>query len=162
MTVLKPKTSALTGLHVALAFVSFFAVVFGMNGVFLAAALRTNAGVVAVEPYRKGLDYNRRIEADHRQNALGWRVKTNLDGARLAVEIQADNAASIAGLAVDATVGRPATMSENISLKLIETSPGLFVAATPIAGSGAFIADVVARDGSGDIFRIRRRLWLEP
>ncbi|MFN0219546.1 MAG: FixH family protein [Hyphomicrobium sp.] len=158
----KNNKGALTGWHIGLVFCAFFAVVFGMNGVFLAAALRTNSGVVAVEPYRKGLDYNRRIEADALQRALGWHAEANFDGARLTVAIKADNAASIGGLTVEATVGRPATMAENISIKLIESSPGRYVAETPLTGSGAFIADVVARDGSGDIFRIRRRLWLAP
>ena len=36
------------------------------------SALSTHTGLVANEPYRKGLHYNERIEADERQARLGW------------------------------------------------------------------------------------------
>ena len=35
-------------------------------------AMSTHTGLVANEPYRKGLHYNDRIDADARQARLGW------------------------------------------------------------------------------------------
>ncbi len=58
--------------------IAFFGVIFAVNGYFLYSALSTHTGVVAIEPYRKGLAYNERIAADERQKALGWQRQTSL------------------------------------------------------------------------------------
>ena len=50
----------------------FFGTVFAVNGAMIYAAVSTYSGVVANEPYRKGLHYNERIAADERQARLGW------------------------------------------------------------------------------------------
>ena len=42
---------------------------FAVNGAMIYSALSTYSGVVATEPYRKGLHYNERILADERQRA---------------------------------------------------------------------------------------------
>ena len=41
----------LTGRHVLYTFIAFFGIIFAVNGVFLYSALKTNTGVVAIEPY---------------------------------------------------------------------------------------------------------------
>src|SRR5688572_2876208 len=64
--------NGLRGGHVLAAFLAFFGVIFAVNGVFLYMALSTHTGLVAQEPYRKGLHYNDRIAAAERQQALGW------------------------------------------------------------------------------------------
>ena len=51
---------------------AFFASIFTVNGVMIYSALSTYTGLVANEPYRKGLHYNERIAADARQIRLGW------------------------------------------------------------------------------------------
>ena len=53
--------------------VGFFGIIFAVNGYFLYSALSTHTGVVANEPYRKGLAYNERIAADEQPERLGWR-----------------------------------------------------------------------------------------
>ena len=53
-------------------FLAFFAAVFVVNGAMIYSAVSTYTGLVANEPYRKGLHYNERIAADERQARLGW------------------------------------------------------------------------------------------
>ena len=53
----------ITGRHVLIGMLVFFGVILGVNGMFLYSALSTYTGVVSDEPYRKGLNYNERIEA---------------------------------------------------------------------------------------------------
>ena len=53
-------------------FLGFFATVFVVNGAMIYSAVSTHSGLVANEPYRKGLHYNERIAADERQARLGW------------------------------------------------------------------------------------------
>ena len=54
------------------AFIAFFGTIFLVNGTLIYEAISTHTGLVANEPYRKGLAYNERIAADERQARLGW------------------------------------------------------------------------------------------
>ncbi|MFX8903205.1 FixH family protein, partial [Acinetobacter baumannii] len=62
----------LKGSHVLAVFLAVFGIVFVVNGSMIYNAVTTNAGLVANEPYRKGLHYNERIAADERQAQLHW------------------------------------------------------------------------------------------
>jgi nitrogen fixation protein FixH len=79
----------LQGWHVLLYVLGFFAPIFAVNGYFLYSALSTHTGIVANEPYRKGLHYNDRIAADATQAELGWHGDVELapDNGRLKVAI---------------------------------------------------------------------------
>jgi nitrogen fixation protein FixH len=59
-----PRQQGLRGGHVLGAFLGFFATVFVVNGALIYSAISTYSGLVANEPYRKGLQYNERIAAD--------------------------------------------------------------------------------------------------
>ncbi len=76
------RNRVLTGRHVALTFAGFFGVVFAVNIYFVTVALSTHTGVVANEPYRKGLKYNERIAASEQQESLGWKDETVLSPGR--------------------------------------------------------------------------------
>jgi len=67
-----PRRPGLRGGHVLGIFLGFFAAVFVVNGAMIYSAVTTHSGLVANEPYRKGLHYNERIAADRRQASLGW------------------------------------------------------------------------------------------
>jgi nitrogen fixation protein FixH len=67
-----PRHPGLRGGHVLGIFLGFFAAVFVVNGAMIYSAVTTHSGLVANEPYRKGLHYNERIAADRRQASLGW------------------------------------------------------------------------------------------
>ena len=66
------RQQGLQGRHVALIFFTFFGAIFAMNGAMIYSAISTYSGIVSNEPYRKGLHYNDRIDADARQTRLGW------------------------------------------------------------------------------------------
>ena len=66
------RQQGLRGRHVLVVFLGFFAAVFLVNGAMIYSAVSTHTGLVANEPYRKGLHYNERIAADERQARLGW------------------------------------------------------------------------------------------
>ena len=158
----------LTGRTVLLAIVCFFAVVFAVNGVFLFLALSTNTGIVAIEPYRKGLKYNIRIAADERQVALGWNGAISISaGDRMLVAAISDrDGHAVYGLVATVKVGRAVTDREDVTLNLIETAPGRYEAKLPLHESGGFVANLEVSDPSGAtqdiVYRARRRLWLKP
>ena len=77
-----PPASAaarLDGRHVLMMLFAFFGVIFAVNGYFLFSALSTHTGVVAVEPYRKGLAYN---HADRRRRTAGGARLEGTSGRR--------------------------------------------------------------------------------
>lgn len=162
----------ITGKHVLAAMVGFFGVVFAVNGVLLRQALSTHSGVVAVEPYRKGLDYNRRIAADERQELLGWRADVVLEAdGRLVLDIAGPDGRPITDLVVSATVGRPSTSRHDVHMRLREQRPGRWVAEAGTLASGSWLVTLEATssaaagmpaDPSEPLFRMRRRLWLKP
>lgn len=161
-----PEPRRLEGRHVLAMLVAFFAAVFAVNGYFLASALSTHTGVVSIEPYRKGLAYNQRIDAGERQNALGWRdtISATL-GGDLSVGLVGPDGVAIRGLTVRAVIGRPSTGGQDRHLILTELASGGYSGAVGALQQGNWIAAIEARSptsGSEPVYRARRRLWLKP
>ncbi len=163
----KSPARVLTGRTVLAIFVGFFAVVFAVNGVLMYEALSTRSGMVANEPYRKGLKYNERIAADERQSALGWKADIALspDAKSLTVALSTDKGEPVAGLAIVGHIGRPVTDKEDHELTLVEATPGQYTAAFPSAEPGAYVADIEISDAAASegtvLYRARRRLWVQ-
>ena len=130
------------------------------------SALSTHTGLVAIEPYRKGLHYNERIAADERQARLGWtdKIDVHRDG-RVAIVLADGDGRPVSGLEIEAVLGRPATNRHDVKLTLAEAAPGRYEAHTaPLAeGSLAGRARSAQRCRREEpIYRSRRRLWLKP
>ncbi len=104
MTMKSSSTGAtLTGRHVLIGFISFFAVVFAANGVILYEALATRTGIVAEEPYIKGLKYNQRIDAEAQQAALGWTLDVAVAGGWQAAVVEVKDRSRRAGVGCSPT-----------------------------------------------------------
>lgn len=160
-----PK-SGIRGVHVLAAFLAFFGMIFLVNGAMIYSALRTHTGLVANEPYRKGLHYNDRIAASDRQALLDWNDAVTLrrDGS-LAVRLTAAGGRPVPSLVLRAVVGRPATNRADHTVELKETEPGLYEATVGTIEAGNWQVSLEARaDRAADepIYRARRRLWLTP
>lgn len=157
----KPKV--LTGRHVLWTLLGAFAVVAAVNGVFIYQAIATYSGDVAVEPYRKGLHYNKRIEADERQAKLGWSGDIALKGVEgpFVFTLKKPTGEPISGLVVTAELGRGATRHDDMKLTAHETAPGIYQADVH-AAPGIWIAAVSASEtgGTAPVYRARKRLCL--
>lgn len=159
------KERGLTGWHVLLMLLGFFAVVFGVNGIFLVSAIRTYTGVVSVEPYVKGLHYNDRIAAGERQSKLGWHetLSVTADGAVL-LTLADDGGRPVRGVKLGGTIGRPATNRLDRPLTLVEAEPGQYVVQAGTLDSGTWLLSLngVWRDyGADPVYRMRRRVCLK-
>lgn len=160
---------AITGRQVLLGMIAFFGLIFGVNAVFLYSALSTHTGVVSNEPYRKGLHYNERIEADRQQIERGWQgeIAFGPAGDTVAVTLLDRNGRPLSGLGLSARVGRPSTSDHDIRLEMKETAPGHYGAKLAKLEAGNWLIDVEARElhAKGDdalVWRSRKRLWLKP
>ncbi len=160
------RDRGLQGHHVLYAMLAFFGVIFAVNGLMLYHALATHSGLVAQEPYRKGLAYNERIAADERQAGLMWSVDVIVSRqGGIAVTLADVGGKPVGGRRVEATLGRAASSRQDLRLHLIEDVPGRYVAMAGAIGPGAWVVDAVVRDAADamtPLYRLRRRLWLKP
>lgn len=160
------RAGRLTGRHVLIAVVAFFGTVFLANGIFLYSALSTYTGVVAQEPYRKGLQYNERIAAAERQDQLGWQADTALVPEQgLSLVLRDRQGGPVSGLFVSGVLGRPSTNQHDQNVTLTEVEPGRYVAPVDGLTPGAWLIDLQAVwIGTGDkepVYRLRTREWVK-
>lgn len=160
----EPATGGVTGRHVLLGFIAFFGIIFAVNGYFLYSALSTYTGIVAQEPYRKGLAYNERIAADERQVKLGWRddlvversgvVRLSLSGAQ---------GEPVRDVILGGSIGRPSTNREDRPLTFVAKG-GTYVADVGSLAEGNWVVDLLVRTSLSEepVYRARRRIWLKP
>lgn len=167
LKVLNPRRQkgTIRGHHVLLGVLSFFALVFAVNGYFMFAAISTYSGVVADEPYLKGLAYNARIAAGERQIELGWQdgVSLSNDG-RITVTVTDREARPVQGLAISGFIGRPSTVQHDHAFRLTEQERGRYTADIGALEPGNWIIALEARSSADDAepaYRARRRLWLK-
>ncbi|MGE0627398.1 MAG: FixH family protein [Hyphomicrobiaceae bacterium] len=156
------------GRHVLAIIIAFFAVVFAVNGSFLYMALATYSGLVADEPYVKGLHYNDRIALDERQSRLGWQVDVSapVSGQPLLLRFRDRSGVPLDRIEIAATIGRPSTNREDRALNFVPTADGGYAASLGQLQPGAWLLSVDAnrrrQTGELDSFRLKRRLWLAP
>ena len=154
----------LTGRQVWLWMSAFFGVVFAVNGYFLYAALSTHSGVVAIEPYRKGLAYNDRIAADERQSDIGWTADLQVsEEGHMELSLRDRSKIAVQGRVVTLNVERPATSQLEQTVTLIEAAPGRYSSTSSALAPGNWVANIEVRDAIGQepAFRMRKRLWLK-
>lgn len=165
-----PLNEGLTGRHVLVVVTAFFAIVFIVNGVLLWKALATHSGLVANEPYRKGLAYNNRIAADERQVALGWNATLEASRAgKISLSLVDPSAHPVTQLDIRGLLARPSSSNADALLKFAEQAPGVYVATSSSIAAGTWRIDIEAwsigaehRSGNEPIYRARRRLWIMP
>ncbi len=165
MTVIAVKE--LTGRHVLFALFGFFGMMLVANGIFVYYALETFHGVDDPNAYQDGLSYNQRIEAERRQDALGWSHALTLsDGGRVMLTFNDKAGNPVSGLTVAGTLGRPVDDSFTHKLALKESGTGVYSARIEGLGAGTWIVSLEASklrgEGSETLYRIKERLWLKP
>jgi nitrogen fixation protein FixH len=153
------------GRHVLAGVLAFFALVFLVNGAMIYSAISTHTGLVAREPYRKGLYYNERISADERQARLGWKdaVELTRDG-RIVVALTDGDDRPVPGRKVAVLIGRPSTDRKDVKATLSETRSGRYAGKTAPLEAGTWLVALEVRDDAWaeePLYRARRRLWLK-
>lgn len=162
------KPFEITGKHVLIAMLSFFGIIIAVNIVMMRLALSTHTGVVAENTYRKGVKYNEEISAAERMELLGWRNEMALTptGDKLSIDIRDKDGKAVKGLAIKATLGRPASEKYDLELTLNETADGMYEAPIPTRDAGTYVASIEAIDPArkqdGILYRAKERLWLKP
>lgn len=168
MSEVSGRNFQITGKHVLIGMLSFFGIIIAVNIVMMRLALSTHTGVVAENTYRKGVKYNEEIAAAERMAMLGWRDQMALapGGDKLSIQIRDKDGNAVKGLAIKATIGRPANEKYDLSLTLNETAAGTYEAQMPPRDAGTYVASIEvsdpARAQDGVVYRAKERLWLKP
>lgn len=143
----------LTGRKVLLITVSAFGVIIAANLAMLMAATGSFPGLVVKNSYVASQGWDRKTAA---QRALGWTAAVDYDGAALTVALTDRNDAPVTGLAVEAVVGRPASMRDDITLALAERADGY---AAPLALTpGRWRVAITGRRDDGALFEAEAEL----
>jgi nitrogen fixation protein FixH len=158
------KTRELTGKHVLLCFLGFFALVFAVNGVLVKAATSTFGGVETSSSYKAGLMFKQDIAAAEQQDALHWQVEGKITrngsrGATLNISARNEKGTPLAGLAAKARLAHPADERLDQAVMLDPVGPGQFHGeAQAHAGQWELIIDLYRDDVR--MFRSRSRVTL--
>lgn len=159
------KPRELTGRHVLLWIVSFFAVVFAVNGVLVRAATSTFGGLETQSSYKAGLMFEREVAKAERQDELKWQVDGKLvrdqaGEAVLDISVRDAQGLSVGGLSADATLAHPADSRLDRVIHLARSGAGAFHGADSAPpGQWELIVDFYR--GEARVFRSRSRVTLK-
>ncbi|MBM3630273.1 MAG: hypothetical protein FJX21_20995, partial [Alphaproteobacteria bacterium] len=120
-----------------------------VNAGMVAAAISTYSGLAHDNAFGRGLAYNRLLEAQERQDGLGWRVDVELgaadggDGARVVrVRLVDAGGAALADGRATLALHRPVERVAPGPVPLEPTGPGAFEGRVVLARTGQFDARV--------------------
>ncbi len=151
-----PAKGAITGWHVLIGVVLFFAVVIGVDVFFMVKAYSTFSGEVASNPYEAGLAFNRTLALRQREEALGWSATVATPKPGVVALRMLDKAGQpLSALSLTGTLERPATETGRQVLNFMPTGAGWYQAAAKL--EGAWDLRATARNGK-DQFEIETRL----
>jgi len=155
-------TGPLTGRHVLIAIVTFFAIIFAVNGVFLYYAMESWPGLTTDHAYVEGLEYNKVLEAAEDQNLRGWHSEIAVEGEtgarQVVVRLTDGSTQPLTGLAVELSVQRPVGDTPAMVLSAREIAPGVYRAEPADLGDGRWHVGVSA----GDQYRMNHEVWISP
>lgn len=134
-------------------FVGAFAVVITVNGVMFYFARSTFSGIATSSPFEKGLQYNKYIAEEAKQQELGWQAETKLlpagdKAVMLKVWFKDKAGAPLSGLTVDASFIRPVTQGHDQKVKMKPEGGGLYIANFAMPFKGLWEVVLVASDAS--------------
>jgi nitrogen fixation protein FixH len=141
--------------------VAFFGVVLLVNGVMIWIAMQSFPGLVTDRAYDNGLAYNRNLDAEAAQAALGWKAAIGariVDGftAELRVDLVDRDGRPIEGAVVAARLARPAETASDFDLALVPSGGGRYLAVFQLPMIGAWDVHLVATRGDDRLVVDRR------
>ncbi len=121
--------------------VGFFGIVIVANAVMVFFAMSSFTGLQTEGHYLRGLEYNRVLEAERAERALGWTVSVEFSSTgarrgRIAARVRDAAGAPVDGAAVTADLVRPARQGYDMRVTLAAKSGGIYAADVELPLSG--------------------------
>lgn len=108
----------MTGKRVGWYFIAFFGFVATVNALMVTLAIRTHSGVVTEHPYEKGLAYNTVIQAEEKQESLGWKSDLDYANGALHFTLRDKHNQRITPQTASATITRPTQQGMDFTVTL--------------------------------------------
>lgn len=148
------------------AFVAFFGVVLVANVTMIAIAFWSWTGLETDRAWRSGLAYNRALEAERAQMALGWDAALDFEQgderrATVALTLEDRHGNLIKNAHVEAWFVRPTHDGYDFRAVVPNYHAGTYRAEVTLPLAGQWDVRVVATSG-GDTYRLRKRVHLRP
>ena len=158
------RKGELTGRHVLYWLAGFFGLMFLANGIFIYFATTTFPGEDVEKSYLQGIDYNRTLEAQAAQAALGWSAQAGLVGEGVAGEAERAlvvqftdvNGRAISGLTVEAELRRRITREGQMVTPLEPVGEGEYASPPLPLCEGLWEIRLRAVDAGGTSFLARK------
>ncbi len=144
------------------AFVGFFLVVFGANGIMVFFAFNSWTGLATEDAYIKGLAYNEQIADARDQQTLGWKAELGFapNGAQrgtLELDLKDRHGTPISGADVTAVFVRPTHAGHDLEITLENAGGGLYAAEVALPLAGQWDVRLRAEHERGG-YRVERRI----
>lgn len=142
-------------------FVGAMAVVVAVNGVMITAAVRSFSGLAVSKPFERGLQYNKVLDVQHRQDALGWKLTPafasmqGLDGT-LSLTARDRDGKPLEGLSLRATLQRPLGGASDIALEFRPLGDGRYAAPVSLPAPGQWELHATLVRGTDEYFLVQR------
>ena len=143
-------------------FVAMFAVVFGVNATMVFFAIDSWTGLDTRDHYRRGLAYNKALEAENRERQRGWQasIQYQAAGSRKGwIEVKmADRAgAPLNALTVTLRIVRPTDAQFDFDARLKPVGGGRYTSLVAFPRNGQWRIEVEAARGTA-VHRARKRI----
>ncbi len=147
-------------------FFVFFAVMFVANGTMVYYAVTTFSGVETNNAYRRGLQYNKKLEAAAVQRALGWTAALEVEqrpplAARITLDLSDRDDRALDGANVAVTFIRPTHEGSDFAATLSSAGAGRYRmdASFPLPGQWDVRLDIDHPRGS---YAMKERIFIRP
>lgn len=153
------STKPLTGRSVLLILAGFFAVMLAANAAMVVTAFSSWTGLATNRAYERGRAYNKTIDAQRTQAALGWQGVVAREGDVVRLTLADANGVPVEGAAVRALLVRPVESGRDVELDLAAEGGGRYAASATLA-PGQWEVRIEAMS-NGSVWRTRARLIVE-
>ena len=142
-------------------FVAFFVGLAILDGIFVFIATSTHRGVVTEQAYRKGLNYNRTVEAAAIQQARGWQGVISMEEQTVSFNFKDKEQQPLSNAQVTAYFFRPTQEGHDFSVTLRETEPGTYRHPVNLPLQGQWEVKITAQ-WEKQHYQQRKRLVITP
>jgi nitrogen fixation protein FixH len=158
-----PAKKPFTGRRLLWWIIAFFVLVFAVNGVFVYVSLNSFPGLETDNPYRKGVTYDRTLDAARAQRALGWKVDLKWISSgpaqgHLVVALNDKSGGPVAGHQVTVTMFRPVVSGMDHRFALHEAESGHYGADIRLAAPGNWEVDLRVMRPDGRDYLLHERI----
>ncbi|MBF0380895.1 MAG: FixH family protein [Magnetococcales bacterium] len=149
------------------AIVIFFLVVFSADAIMITLGMNSWPGLVNKNHYQHGINYNKVINAQNRQDKLGWTIKLNSNNlvagkeGKIAVTLMGRENKAVEKAQVEGVLFRPVGEGSDLVFLLKEEKPGLYSAMIAPPKKGIWDVKIRATKTSSVDFRYIERITVQ-